>query len=158
MDMEQKEKMAKLKETLKTMKASGSGFLCVGTDDPEEAAEIMKMAAELKKPKEEKKPGLGYENLKDAYEYLEGMRPDCDYAKEQLIEAGLKRDSALIGDLDRVYDMLNEVLDKVGDMVEGQRPMKKVKIIETVTFYKTVEVPAEEFENSTVDEYLADHE
>jgi len=39
--------MEALKEQLMNMKRNGKGFLCVGTDDPEEAAQIMKIAAEL---------------------------------------------------------------------------------------------------------------
>lgn len=62
--------MEALKEQLMSMKREGRGFLCVGTDDPEEAAEIMKIAAELSQKEEEEQ----YEDEED-YEDEERMEP-----------------------------------------------------------------------------------
>jgi hypothetical protein len=60
--------MEALKEQLMSMKREGRGFLCVGTDDPEEAAEIMKIAAELSQEEEE-------EQYEDEEDYEERSEP-----------------------------------------------------------------------------------
>lgn len=45
--------MEELRATLKRMKNKGQGFFMIGTDDADEAAEIMRIAAELcSEPKE----------------------------------------------------------------------------------------------------------
>jgi len=60
--------MEALKEQLMNMKRNGKGFLCVGTDDPEEAAQIMKIAAELSQEEEE-------EQYEDEEDYEERTEP-----------------------------------------------------------------------------------
>ena len=147
--------MEKLKKTLESMKATGKGFLCVGTDDPEEAAEIMKMAAELNKPKkEEEKPEADITALKDAYELIEGMCIDCDTAIDHVLDAKLPEDHDLIQNLKGLYDQLRKYSYDLDSYIEDHRPMKKVRVWETVRFSKEVEVPADE----DVEAYLDDHE
>jgi len=148
--------MEKLKKTLESMKAAGKGFMCVGTDDPEEAAEIMRIAAELNKPKkkEEEKPEADIMALKDAYELIEGMCIDCDTAVGHVHDAKLPEGHDLIQNLNDLYDQLRKYSYALDSYIEEHRPMKKVRIWETVRFSKEVEVPADE----DVEAYLDDHE
>ncbi len=64
--------MEALKEQLMNMKRNGKGFLCVGTDDPEEAAQIMRIAAELSQEEEqhedEKRTGYVYTYNGEVYD------------------------------------------------------------------------------------------
>jgi len=147
--------MEKLKKTLESMKAANKGFLCVGTDDPEEAAEIMRIAAELNKPKKkEEKTEADLTALKDAYELIEGMCIDCDTAVGHVRDAGLPEGHDLIKNLNDLYDQLRKYSYALDSYIEEHKPMKKVRIWETVRFSKEVEVPADE----DVEAYLDDHE
>ncbi len=141
--MDTEQKMAKLKETLEEMKRSGKGFLCVGTDDPEEAAEILKLAAELNRPEPGQKDK---ERTREAYEYLLGVEADCEHIR------------GLLDDSDA--DSLCELAERLRGKVEGMLPpaTRKVRMYETVRFHKDIEIPAADLEGMSVEEWLDEHE
>lgn len=55
------DKIEMFRKQMEEMKAKGFGFMMVGTDDPKEAAEIMKVAADVMRPKKlTKVTDIGY--------------------------------------------------------------------------------------------------
>ena len=95
-----------------------------------------------------------YDKLVKCDKVLSDIMGDLVTAESWYMDANNDEEDDIAKAIDQIWKDVKNVRLKVNKFAETVKPVKKIRVWETVTFYKDVEVPLDE----DTEAWLADHE